>query len=182
MLKTTRAQRKRLETENRKQPLKMTEIPRVLWPACPPGKAPYRVWRSRDFLAQLYSYWDGLDADDVERFRGFRLTVSSTHLKAACHWADGLTWDNLQEVKRQCGMGHWWAVEIYPPDDRIVNDANMRHLWLLHPSRLPDWIGWKRSDTDDQEPEPRPSNAGANADADLIAAALGKSPVHRTTP
>jgi hypothetical protein len=44
----------------------------------------------------------------------------------------------------------------------------MRHLWLLHPSKLPDWIGWKRSDTDDQEPEPHPSNASANADADLI--------------
>lgn len=42
-----------------------------------------------------------------------------------------ITWDILQAIKN-----HYWsrqacAIEIYPPADRVVNNAPMRHLWLL---------------------------------------------------
>ena len=55
-------------------------------------------------------------------------------------WKDDITWDELQEIKRQAGYGNQMAVEIYPDDLDIVNVANMRHLWILD-EPLP--IGWK---------------------------------------
>jgi hypothetical protein len=55
-------------------------------------------------------------------------------------WADGITWDTLQLLKRECGHGERWAVEVYPPDTDIVNVANMRHLWLL---RAPPPFGFR---------------------------------------
>lgn len=51
-----------------------------------------------------------------------------------------ITWNELQQVKRDCGRGDVWAVEIYPPDQYVVDAANLRHLWLLPPSSTP-WVG-----------------------------------------
>lgn len=50
--------------------------------------------------------------------------------------ADGVSWDALQWVKGAVGYADCEAVELYPPDDRIVNVANMRHLWVLAPGQL----------------------------------------------
>lgn len=44
---------------------------------------------------------------------------------------DGLTWDELQEVKSDAGYGDRAAIEVYPRQDEIVNYANIRHLWVL---------------------------------------------------
>lgn len=41
-----------------------------------------------------------------------------------------ITWDDMQAIK-----DHYWpnriAVEVYPPRDKIVNDADMRWMWVL---------------------------------------------------
>lgn len=55
-------------------------------------------------------------------------------------WADGLTWDELQAIKRDVGFGDWYGFEIYPPDQQVVNAANIRHLWI---SPEPFGIGWE---------------------------------------
>ena len=47
----------------------------------------------------------------------------------------------LQDIKRQAGLGDYMAVEIYPKDRDIVNVANMRHLWVL---RDPLQFGWRK--------------------------------------
>lgn len=44
---------------------------------------------------------------------------------------DGITWDELQALKRQCGFGDRFAVEVYPADLDVVNVGNLRHLWVL---------------------------------------------------
>lgn len=44
---------------------------------------------------------------------------------------DGIPWDDLQVLKGHAGYGDREAVEIYPPDTKVVNHANMRHLWVL---------------------------------------------------
>ncbi|HAF72530.1 MAG TPA: hypothetical protein DCL06_06245 [Corynebacterium variabile] len=92
----------------------------------PGGLGAKKAWISRDFLAVLYEDQDtGAD----------RLTVNSTTVdRDTGRWRDGITWDELMEVKRQCGLDKEWAVEVYPPDTETVNVAAMRHLWLLpHP-------------------------------------------------
>jgi hypothetical protein len=55
-------------------------------------------------------------------------------------FADGIAWDELQWVKREVGYGDQMAVEIYPEDRLIVNDCNMRHLWIL---ASPIDVGWR---------------------------------------
>lgn len=55
------------------------------------------------------------------------------------NWIDGITWDELMEIKRQCGFGDRLAVEIYPPDEHIVNVANMRHLFICNEINVPWW-------------------------------------------
>lgn len=81
---------------------------------------PFEVWRSRDFLVQFFS-------EDGQ----VRMTVNRTHQPNGRDWADGITWDQLQSLKAETGRGELWAVEIYPAEGYVVNDANMRHLWLL---------------------------------------------------
>lgn len=56
-------------------------------------------------------------------------------------WADEITWDQLQRVKRECGFGEVDAVEVYPRDSDVVNVANIRHLWLMDE---PVAFAWRR--------------------------------------
>ena len=79
------------------------------------------AWKSKNFLAVLWNK-GGYDRLSVNRTSTDRLTGS---------WRDGITWDELQLIKAQCGFGDRWAVEVFPPDDQVVNVSAMRHLWLL---------------------------------------------------
>ncbi len=87
------------------------------------GYRPLAAWKSPQFLAAIYNDKSGFN----------RLTVNRTCLKpgGSGRWEDGITWDELQQIKRLIGFGDVWAVEIYPADDELVDVANMRHLWLF---------------------------------------------------
>lgn len=117
----TRAQRRQLERDNAKQPDRLQEIPRIDWPENAPPTI-VRVFRSRVFLVQEYIHASPLVL--------CRLSVCKTSVSGN-RWADGITWDELQQIKNECGYGGADAVEIYPADDDVVNVANMRHLWVL---------------------------------------------------
>lgn len=126
---TTRQQRKALDRENERWPVNGREIPREQWPQ-DLEMTRLRVIRSRDYLVQVF------DADS-----GLRISVNRTKLLGTGRWDDGLTWDELQAVKKMIGYGDYWAVEIYPADDSVVNVANMRHLWIL---KEPPTFGWHK--------------------------------------
>lgn len=129
----TREMRRQLERENAKQPETLTPLPRETWPDLSSmKKQPYAVWRSRYFLVQAFQEADGVT----------RLSINRTTVRANGQWDDELTWDEIQGIKRQVGLGDYQAVEIYPKDRDVVNVANMRHLWVL---RDPLPIGWKRA-------------------------------------
>ncbi len=118
-ISATRAQRRQLERENAKQPATLREVPRAAWPD---QSAPQlRVLRSRDFLVQEFA---------AEAPALVRLSVCRTVL-AGDRWKDGITWDELQRLKRECGYGDADAIEIFPADVDVVNVANMRHLWIM---------------------------------------------------
>lgn len=127
----TARKRKWLDQENNNWPDRLKEIPPEDWPK---GFTEVRmsVWRSKEYLVQIFEPKNG----------GQRMTVSRTSVEAGM-WRDGITWDELQMLKRQCGFGDFWAVEIYPADKEIVNVSNMRHLWLL--AFAPDFA-WRRAE------------------------------------
>lgn len=101
-----------------------------------PG-APMRVWRSRHFLAQLFNepnpyFPNGLMRLSICRTKMF--FIGSTHF-----YKDEITWDEIAQIKRECGFADIYAIEVYPRDQDLVNVANIRHIWLLA-TPLP--IGW----------------------------------------
>lgn len=93
-----------------------------------PEKAPKRAWRSRDFLAQLY-----------DQNGQWRLSVNRAEIGSDGRWKDGITWDELQRIKSECGFGDRFAVEVFPPNEHVVNDANIRHLFLLDEKPAYSW-------------------------------------------
>lgn len=120
MATVTRAQRRELERDNAKRPIVLQLEPESVWPGTrTPGL--FEVWRSRDFLVQVYRERPGL----------IRLSVSRTALNSVKRWEDGIAWDDLQRLKRECGRGAFDAVEVYPADRDIINVANLRHLWVF---------------------------------------------------
>lgn len=89
---------------------------------------PFEVWCSKTYLVQLYS-----ENNDVVR-------VSINYVKRTQGgWKQNITWDDIQQIKRDIGHGDTYAIEVYPRDLDVVNVSNMRHIWLLpEPLR----VGW----------------------------------------
>jgi hypothetical protein len=125
VVEPTRRQIRALDRENRQWSERLVEVPREFWPvdgmATATGSIAQAVWRSRRFLVVV---WDQGGTT--------RLSIQRTDFDPrARHQRDGITWDDLQRLKAEAGYGDATAVEIYPPDARKVNVANIRHLFLV---------------------------------------------------
>lgn len=120
---TTRAQRRELERQNAKMPRELREVPRDEWPLEHRGSDILRVWRSRDFLVQEYAE----SAPVLVRLSVLRTTLDPK----IGRWVDGITWDELQQIKSECGYADHDALELYPVAADVVNVANLRHLWVM---------------------------------------------------
>lgn len=131
MIHSTREQRQQIKKENKKFPTnKFIWYDRDQWPR-DEDPTRFKVGRNRDYLVQLF-----YEPDNI-----IRLSVNKTILLGNGRWDDGLTWDELQNIKFMAGFASSYAIEIYPSEDSIVNVANMRHLWIL-PKPLN--IGWNQ--------------------------------------
>jgi hypothetical protein len=118
----TKQQRCQAAVENASFPEHLIKIDKSQWIAKSWDNIErIEVWRSKHFLVQIFAEKNGAQ----------RITVSRTELLKNGHWQPGITWDDLQRLKQECGRGEHWAVEIYPAESDLVNVANMRHLWLL---------------------------------------------------
>jgi len=104
---------------NDKRSTRLTMVPREQWPDTKHDPKRIAVYLSRFYLVQVFQE-DGAK----------RITVNRTTVSAA-GWEQNIAWEELQEVKREIGMGDLYAIEVYPRDRDIVNVANMRHLWVL---------------------------------------------------
>ncbi len=125
-----------LREQNKRQPECLTVQARDCWPPNLPPRV-FQVWRNRRFLVQGY----------VEDTGMVRLTVCRTTMLDNGRMQDGITWDELQVLKREAGYGDYEAVEVYPRDGHIVDVANMRHLWVFpHGEGMP--FTWNAVDPD----------------------------------
>lgn len=128
MRAVTREMRRQLERDNAKRPAMLTPVPIERWPT-PLNGSRTAVLLSSDYLVQVFDEGGGVQ----------RISVNRTTARPDGRWDDGLTWDEMQDIKCQIGMGDQYAIEVYPRDRDVVNVANMRHLWVLpEPLR----IGW----------------------------------------
>jgi hypothetical protein len=128
-----REQNKQLAKDNQSWPSELVEWPQSEWPVdADTDGAPIKVWRSKLYLVQQYPAITPALC---------RLSVNIA-ARLGDRWADGITWEQLQQIKRQVGYGGFDAVEVYPDDDDVVNVSNMRHLWILEPGSLP--FAWRK--------------------------------------
>lgn len=122
-----------IDKQNKAYPVVLREIPREQWPMDPGPNGPARVLRSSVFLMQVYQEARGV----------LRLTVQRNALNPDGSWVDGISWDDLQALKREAGYADRQAVEVYPADRDVVNVSNLRHLWLL-PEGVSMPFAWRR--------------------------------------
>lgn len=124
-MNTIREVNKELRRQNKLYPEQLVFIEPSQWPESVRnrGNLPMAVMRSRDFLVTVWTVNDPAVA--------VRLSILRTEINATGRWKDGISWEELQRLKHEAGYGFHHAVEIYPPDDDVVNVANMRHLWIM---------------------------------------------------
>lgn len=128
MISATRDQRRQLARDNAKMPTVLRSVPLGI----DKPESLVAAWRSRDFLVQGF----------IDNGCLIRLSINRTTLGQNGRWLENITWDELQELKRQAGYGNHYAIEVYPKTSDVVNVANMRHLWVLE---SPLNIGWINS-------------------------------------
>jgi len=113
-----------LRQQNRLYTRDLVQVPREKWPtAFNPVQEHYTitgVWRSCDFLVQV-----------IEEAGHIRLSINRAQIDDSGRWKDNITWDELQHIKNACGFSSHAAVEVFPPTSKVINVANMRHLWVL---------------------------------------------------
>lgn len=126
-VKPNSAQLRELERQNALFPGHLVAIPRDQWPDMSQspyqtGSVPLAVFRSRKFCVVVWQEPNGAARLSVQRTEYDRDTG---------RFRENISWDDLQRLKGEAGFADMCAVEIYPPDDQVVNVANMRHLFLL---------------------------------------------------
>lgn len=127
-----------LKQENNRHGSRFVEIPESEYPDY--DSTHIQSWRNNRFLVQAFQESSGF----------IRLSVNRTDVKGfgkqnSPIWKDGITWDELQEIKNQLGFESQWAVECYPPPNHVQNVSNMRHLWILPETPK---FGWHREEDD----------------------------------
>lgn len=48
-----------------------------------------------------------------------------------------VSWDRLQQIKDDVVGGDAVAIEMYPAASDVVNEANLRHLWVVPAGLVP---------------------------------------------
>ena len=130
-MKYTREQQLQLRKDNKQWPEKLTSIEKDKWPTQNQTRPLLSVLRSSRFLVMIYREREGV----------LWMSVNRTEVKGS-RWVDGITWDELQALKREAGFGERDAIEIYPRDEDVVDVANIRHLFILEDSLVE--FGWRR--------------------------------------
>jgi len=108
-------------------------VPRERWSEDAASGRRSGVFLSRRFLVQVFQEENGI----------IRLSINRTKMRMDGKWETGISWDELQYIKKEIGFGDMYAIEIYPPEKDVINVANMRHLWIL-PQPLN--VGWSNDD------------------------------------
>jgi hypothetical protein len=78
------------------------------------GEPSIGVWESPDYLVAAFR-----DGDSI------RLDIHRHDLK------DGITWDQLREIKNSCGFSDMDAIEFFPREKDVINTGPARHLYVF---------------------------------------------------
>ncbi len=123
---------KELKEGNKKESSKLRRLKPIEYNRIKTTKFfPDEIWRSNRFAVQIF----------YGKF--LRLSVCRTMINKEGEWIDGITWNELQEIKNKCGFENKTAVEVYPPIKDLVDVANIRHLIILN--EMPEYL-WSNNE------------------------------------
>lgn len=124
MKKFTEQVVKQVEDERQKMPDHLVKVDLKSYYEGDPAKDGItEIWVSNSFRLAVFVHADGTE----------QLNIHRTHIDHENDaWKDGITWDEMMELKRQCGRGERDFFEWFPRDSNIVNNGNFRHLWLAN--------------------------------------------------
>ena len=83
------------------------------------GEDSLSVWKSEEFFAVAFQMPPCV-----------RLDIERSDKR------DGITWDEMQNIKAECGFADCDAIEFYPRDSDVLNTGNFRHMYIFN-ERLP---------------------------------------------
>jgi hypothetical protein len=89
------------------------------------------AWHSRDYTVQSFAVAGGITRLAIHR-------SDNDFLQPCYGLRGGIPRDAIAQIKQELGFGALFGVEIYPPQPDILNVADVRHLWLLPASPLPE--------------------------------------------
>src|SRR5574338_362465 len=70
----------------------------------PLSRLPNEAFMNRKFLVQLFE-------ENNPDYPGLiRLSINRTKLGSKGSWQENITWDELQQIKRELGFGEWYGV------------------------------------------------------------------------
>ena len=97
------------------------------------------AWERVENPHRFTAGWLG-EVDHAQRNRVFSVLVrdvrTAVHLAVASLTGDRPTWHEMQRIKNELAGRDATAVEVYPPESQLVDEAEMFHLWVL-PGPLP---------------------------------------------
>jgi hypothetical protein len=101
-----------LAADNAQRAEVLEAVPAREWPPLAPlSPTPIiAMWHSCAFVVVAFDEGEAIS-----------LTIRRTQLAPEGKRADGITWDELQQIKAECGFGERDAVEIYPADGDVSN-------------------------------------------------------------
>jgi hypothetical protein len=80
------------------------------------------MWASRKFHVLILEN----KTNGAEQLNIYRAEVDTKSKR----WRDGISWEEMQELKKQCGRGDKIAFEPFPKDSEVINTNNIRHLFI----------------------------------------------------
>ena len=78
------------------------------------GEYSVKAWKSKKYFVAAFKEIDCIRLD-IER---------NDH-------KPGISWDELRQIKIDCGFGDWDGVEFYPSEKDVIYTGNWRHLYLF---------------------------------------------------
>lgn len=81
-----------------------------------------QCWRNNVYAVQVYMRTDSLHPGQVR----------ALHLAIRRHDGEEIRgWSDLQRIKNEIAGPERVAIEIYPAEESVVDNANMRHIFVL---------------------------------------------------
>jgi hypothetical protein len=83
--------------------------------------------------------WNWSKIYQIEISQKYLPCGSVTHLRVCRHDSQEIigNWDVLQRIKTDVLGDDTIAIEFYPPENEIVNEVNIRHLWVFPETIIP---------------------------------------------